>query len=403
MTERSPGRLRPDRIRLDGPAALVAAIPYLLGFHPAESVVVVGLGSGSHRVCLTVRQDLEPPEQDGTVAERLVGPLGSSGADRAIAVVVTTQGGDDPLPRSALVGRLGEVLPAAGIELDDAILVRDGRWWSYLCRDGSCCPASGHAVDPEPDGLLAAETVGQGRVVLPDRAALEEVVQPAPARDPAGRAAAFERAGRVLAAAIGRSGGAAAAREGVRAVLVAVRARAQAPAPLSTDEVARLCLLLALPAVRDRLLIEAGKGPPGGEAAEGLWLELVRRSPPGWAAAPATLLALQAYLRGDGAFARVCLERALRDDPGHPPALLLSAALDRAAPPQVVGRWARDGGLGGAGLSGRDGRLETGGPGGVAGADAARRAEGAWGVEGAGRAEGAGRVEGAVRVTESPP
>ena len=50
-------------------------------------------------------------------------------------------------------------------------------------------------------------------------------------------------------------------------------------------------------------------------------------------AAPATLLAVCAWLRGDGAMANVALARALDSDPAYTLARLLAQALARCVPP----------------------------------------------------------------------
>jgi hypothetical protein len=79
----------------------------------------------------------------------------------------------------------------------------------------------------------------------------------------------------------------------------------------------------------------------GGElagAAEGLWLELVRRGVPPYAAAPAALLGLYAYGRGDGAFAGLCADRALASDPGYVLAGLIQEALDFGIAPEDITR-----------------------------------------------------------------
>ena len=54
-------------------------------------------------------------------------------------------------------------------------------------------------------------------------------------------------------------------------------------------------------------------------AAEALWTECTRRAPAPLDAAPATLLAVSAWLRGDGAMANVALDRALAGEPGYAP------------------------------------------------------------------------------------
>jgi hypothetical protein len=62
-------------------------------------------------------------------------------------------------------------------------------------------------------------------------------------------------------------------------------------------------------------------------AAEALWTECTRRAPWMLAAAPATLLAVSAWLRGDGAMAAVALDRALGSDEDYQLAHLLRSAL----------------------------------------------------------------------------
>jgi hypothetical protein len=124
---------------------------------------------------------------------------------------------------------------------------------------------------------------------------------------------------------------AAGSRELVRA---AVEARAEASVELSAAEVARLALGLADVAVRDEALSWAGADLE--HAAEALWVELVRKATPPYDAPPATLLAVHAYLRGNGAYARIALERALASDPAYSFALLLTEGLDRGVPPKAL-------------------------------------------------------------------
>jgi hypothetical protein len=85
------------------------------------------------------------------------------------------------------------------------------------------------------------------------------------------------------------------------------------------------------PAVRDRALGLALAQDAA--AAEALWTECTRRAPDMLAAAPATLLAVSAWLRGDGAMANIALERALEAEPGYRLARLLFPALAACLPP----------------------------------------------------------------------
>jgi hypothetical protein len=95
--------------------------------------------------------------------------------------------------------------------------------------------------------------------------------------------------------------------------------------------VARVLGALQDPAVRDRALgLSLGDDAP---AAETLWTECTRRAPEPLDAPPATLLAVSAWLRGDGAMANIALARALDSDPGYRLATLLHPALAACLPP----------------------------------------------------------------------
>jgi hypothetical protein len=87
----------------------------------------------------------------------------------------------------------------------------------------------------------------------------------------------------------------------------------------------RIAWGLGDPVVRDRALgLALGADAT---AAEILWTECTRRAPVPLDAAPATLLAVSAWLRGDGAMANVALARARASDPGERLAVLLDEAL----------------------------------------------------------------------------
>jgi hypothetical protein len=105
------------------------------------------------------------------------------------------------------------------------------------------------------------------------------------------------------------------------------------------EDCVRLVVFLTL-----RCLRAGGLQWLGGErhdAAEALWRQLTLVAPPPWGAAPATRLAVYAYARGDGALARVALERALADNPDDVVAREVRAWLDRGLRPGEVVRRVR--------------------------------------------------------------
>ena len=105
----------------------------------------------------------------------------------------------------------------------------------------------------------------------------------------------------------------------------AARCRPGSGGRLTDEAVARVVWGLRDGEVRD-LAMGLALGPEPA-AAEQLWTECTRRAPAPLDAAPATLLAVSAWLRGDGAMANVALARALDSEPGYGLATLLSDAL----------------------------------------------------------------------------
>ncbi|WP_353939655.1 DUF4192 family protein, partial [Micromonospora sp. b486] len=81
----------------------------------------------------------------------------------------------------------------------DALRVTEGRWFSYLCAEPSCCPPEGTPYDPAA-ARSARRRVFAGQVALPDRAALAAQVSRSTGRSgspcavpPVGRASAWPR------------------------------------------------------------------------------------------------------------------------------------------------------------------------------------------------------------------
>ncbi|MGY1826401.1 DUF4192 domain-containing protein [Blastococcus sp. SYSU DS0541] len=328
-------------IRLSDPGEVAAALPHLLGFHPAESVVLVGLGGPSGgRVGLIVRGDLPSPAEGARAARLLVGSLRRDRPAAALLLVVS-EAPDDPapageelvvLPHRPLVHELVQALAAAGVAARDVLLVRRGRWWSYDCPHPCCAPSAG---TPLPGGVsaLAAAAVCTGQVVAPDRAALAERLD-APPGSAAGMREACVRAASGRAARLREVGRPALTGEWWAAVRQAVARCRPGPSgegPLDDDDLAALGWALRDVRVRDRAL-QLALGADAA-AAEVLWTVCARRVPAPLDAAPATLLAVSAWLRGDGAMAGIALDRALDSDPDHTLARLLRQALDACLPP----------------------------------------------------------------------
>jgi hypothetical protein len=333
VTPRHPPGL--PRVRLGGPGELAAAIPFLLGFHPSESLVVLGLSGAPMEVCAVLRADLPPPGREAVAAEEAASALVVPGAQVAVIAVVTDGARPPELPRADLVDHVRTALGRGGIALLDAICVSGGQWWSYVCGDPRCCPPSGSPVAATgPSSSIAATFAAAGTVVLPSREALEAVLAPEEA-DPAVHPA-FAVAERAQHELIRRRGARAAVRESLTAIAAEIARRGEGAGRLTAGGLATFCVALALPGVRDGcfqwIVTELAA------AAENVWLELTRRAVPPYGAAPATILGAYAYARGNGAFARMCLDRALAADPNYVLAGLILDALDAGHQPADITR-----------------------------------------------------------------
>lgn len=291
----------------------MAALPVLLGFVPHESVVLLCLDHHG-RLGLTLRLDLPPAAQEREVADELVARVRHSGSARVYVLVLSEQPGR---PQQALVLRLRERL-----DVVDALLVRAGRWESWLCTDPRCCPPGGTPLLERSAQVdrVRAEGVLRGRAVLPSREALvASLARPGCSPERWEQAAADLRAER-------RRAGPTAVRARLRRVL------AEAVATGSRGERTDLvepALALDDVRLRDELLVRQSDD----DAVLALLLAMARATPPPHDAPVCATLAWVAYGRGDGALASVALDRALATDPAHGLARLLRRALDAQVRP----------------------------------------------------------------------
>lgn len=316
-----PGSLAvPTRLRVRRPSDFLAVIPYLVGFHPDESVVALLFRHG--RVLLTARIDLPPPE----LAEELSTHLHEVSGRHQVEELVLAAYSRDLTGARRVVERVVADPPAP---VRDALLIGGGRWWSLTCPSG-CCPEEGSPYDPAGHPL-AAEAVYAGLNVERDRFALAERVSGPP---PAAEAPLLARVAplRQRVAALGTPGAARLMAETVQ------RLRAD-PEPVDED-----CLLLAVLAedlvVRD--VAWAMMHRRDSEDDVRVWGRVVARAPRGVAAGPLGLLGAAAWISGNGALQNCCVERLELLDPSYSLGGLLADISERALPPSAWDDMAED-------------------------------------------------------------
>jgi hypothetical protein len=330
-------------LTLDNGGDLIAAVPLLLGFHPVDSVVVVTIADDAHgeRVGPVLRLDLPSPRDAPGGAAYLAQAVGKHGV-REVFVLICG-GGTDLTPHRSFVDEMRAALGAVGVAVTHALWAPAAQagqtWWCY--DDPGCT-----GVIPDPDTLpLAAAMTFAGLVRYPDRAALVDSLAQDPPDVLERRAILVDSliCAELHAADDGSCDQDAFAKD-VAAVWAAVDefadlesstvegAKVCRTEPEFDDQrIARLTVALSHSDVRGECLkiILSDRAP----AAIRLWTRLTKALPAPERAEPACLLAIGAYLRGDGTLAHIALDVAADADPGHELARLLRAALENAIAP----------------------------------------------------------------------
>ncbi|MGL4174903.1 MAG: DUF4192 domain-containing protein [Dermatophilaceae bacterium] len=337
-------------ITLRGPGDVAAFLPYQLGYHPTDSVVVVTLVGGV--VGTVARVDIPDVPDVGDAAASVVGAVLDGEPTQVTLVGYEADGGRTSAP---LLLELVARLEKAVVEVVDALVVRAGRFTSLLCLEACCGPGAGRPVPAPEDVPAVVEMVMAGRSPLPSRAALDRVAEADPA-------VADEVGCVVRQRALLADGGQRSRSARAWARLLGTPSRfSGSPGHLRPSDIADAALGLADVPWRDGLVARLAPGSlPMSKVAPDVQA-LLRRRLPSWlddarsrdevcvrllgvcrsvpddcpteATALCTVAAYLAWLGGDGAVARAALGRALRLTPDYLLALLLLRLLDGAVAP----------------------------------------------------------------------
>ncbi|MBO0839295.1 MAG: DUF4192 domain-containing protein [Sciscionella sp.] len=312
-------------VALTNPAALIAAIPHLLGFHPENSLVLIThVNRRKPRIGIVLRADLPAPSQCHVLATQLMTPVRNA---KAIAVSAVVVGGNDNPNDRRLVDAIRSVFAERGIATAHRLWVphigRDAPW---RCYDDDAC----RGRLPDPRGTeFAAISVAAGVVTRGSRADLIASLDHDDGIDVAKRAELITMIAED-AELPNTPGAIVAAREKLAVVEKTITAMRTESLKLDNDLVVRLAVALREHRVRDACMDLDVEMTP---AAEQLWLALTRMVPEPERAEPACLFAIACYLRGDGAMASIAIECARTADPGHELAAMLGEVLYRAVSP----------------------------------------------------------------------
>jgi hypothetical protein len=316
---------------LTSPHDLIAAIPFLIGYHPVDSLVIVSIKENC--IGMAMRVDY-PSDLPDSAYDLLAAHLEREGATSALLVAYIPAGRCDG---EVILGDLARAIARIGVDVDEALLIADGKYRSTLCGDSECCPPEGRDLPAIDSSRVAVEHVIAGRAMpfANIEALTESISSLAISEDEKwiSRVSKFlvsERAKNLDKL----------QRDGATAVIDLAGEFAAGRGIEDLELAARVIGRLSEIQVRDFAL-----GSHNDEEIETyftMWRALLRIAPTGYVAPIASLFAPLAYESGDGALAHRALDRALADVNGYSLALLLRRVFTAGWPPQSFAAMRRE-------------------------------------------------------------
>ena len=308
---------------LTSPHDLLAAIPFLIGYHPQDSLVLVALKDEA--VGMAMRVDM-PVGVSAEGYDLLASHFLRDGADGAFIVAYVGEGAVDP--ENVLINT-SAALVRAGIDIKESLIVRNNRFRSMICSDLACCPPEGSAVPDLGSSRIAAEHVIAGHPMPFEN--VDGLVQSIAALP-----SSFESVWADEVQAFWVSSDSEEIqelqRDGATAIIDLVGEYREGRGAEDRELAARVIGRLSDIQVRDFAL-----GSHTDESADyywAMWRDLLRIAPRGFVAPIACLFAAMAYERGEGALAHKGLDRGLGDDDQYSLAHLLRRVFTAGWPPQ---------------------------------------------------------------------
>jgi hypothetical protein len=308
------------------PADAAALVPYLLGFHPHDRLVILALQQG--RLHFTVAAYL-PYTEPVAAAASTTALVADKNPDQIMLF-----GYGDHESVSTAVDYTTAAFHAQHIPVLDAFALHDDRIWHLHCRD-SRCDYDGVPFTPDTT-VAAAYATYHGLTAAADIEALDARLDPVTGAERDAMTHAYHRAARRLARLIdGYTDQQALAHiHRLLDTLLAEARRTYQTGRLTDDRAALLITLVDLPPLRDRAL----RHVDGDELHIRIWTDLTRRAPADGVAGPATLLAVAALQLGHGAQARLAIQRAQRAEPTDPLIDAIADCIRHGVHPDTVHR-----------------------------------------------------------------
>lgn len=309
--------------QLTTPHDLLAAVPFMVGYHPKNSLVAMALRE--EKVVMAMRVDFPSQDLMATTSTTIATHLLREEATEAIIVgyIPAGVGAIDPL------ATVREVITAQGLLVKECIEVHGDRFRSTLCADIECCPPEGSPIPAISDSRVTAEQVAAGNPL------------PYLDLDEMKRSIAALPVDKELAKAIRKISEidyeledvTPLQREGAKAINELALDFSEAGFSQNKALIALVLVRLLDLQVRDYAMGLATESTS--ERLWDMWRWLLRIAPRGYVAPVAVIFAAMSYERGDGALAQRALDRAFEDSPKYQMAKLLRRTFAAGWPPSA--------------------------------------------------------------------
>lgn len=290
------------------PEDLIAFVPLAVGFTPKHSVVMLTLGGAA-----TFHARVDLPDDPGDVddlTEALLRPSRKHGVRSVVFVLYD----DDTCVADEAAWALREAFEEEGIGVVDVLRVHDDRWFAIL-PGRPAASYQGVAFDVTCH-RFTVQAIVEGRVTMSSREELRSSLDPDAAAVPR-TSATLPRATPLPPGELGSL----------------VARRMETRTPFSDAELATVALTVTSGARRDEAWAWLDRA--SARAAVELWSDAVRRLPESHVASPASLLALAAWLAGEGALAWCAVDRCRARAPHHSLGNLVADLLESATSPET--------------------------------------------------------------------
>jgi len=291
------------------PGYLVASVPFLLGFMPEDSHVIIWLNDDGS-VGLVQRTNLADADDPEITNAGIM-----HGFSSAICITFSFT---RPEHFSDLHYDIAEALEESGVQVKDLMHYSDGRYWSYLTPKEDMIADPGTEIDEETLLTVRSRFAMSGMGAMQSRQAIIDEVTPS-----SGTAHKYAAARRFWKQEVEDS-------DQVAARYTAIDMAYYLTLDAFPSETDRLRVATSLEDVRVRDAIMYHLGTMDTEVLREVYKDIagvVRVVPKKYAAPILTVAGLCAYLSGDGAKANVCVTTALEIDPEYRMAELMGYAL----------------------------------------------------------------------------